>query len=189
MNKKGITLVEFIVSLALVSIVMIFLFNLLLDVQYVSKNGGFAKDNQMNRASILRSVMDDFNNLGLIGVREGTMLENRFELIFSFQKGSEKTFVVEEKKITYGDEVWSMKSSNSNAIYKTSCIPYEFIHSTCIEESCSNYFSFSFKIPVVINNYEENILDDLEFFYIGKQVDINEDQFPSGSRYLGSCLD
>ena len=85
MNKRGITLVEFIVSIALISIVLLFLFNLLLDVQYTSNNNNFAIDNQLNRASILRNVMDDFNNLGLVGIREGNIDENTLELIFLFQ--------------------------------------------------------------------------------------------------------
>ncbi len=186
MNKRGITLVEFIVSIALISIVLLFLFNLLLDVQYSSKNGDFAIDNQLNRASILRNVMDDFNNLGLVGLSEGNQSENHLELIFHFQDGSEKKLQVEEKKIKYGDETWSMKSKNSHTTYQVRCIPYEYISkdNTCNESECSDYFSIHFQIPVIINNKNENIIDDLDFFYVGENNDISDNAFPEKS-FLG----
>lgn len=186
MNKRGITLVEFIVSIALISIVLLFLFNLLLDVQYTSNNNNFAIDNQLNRASILRNVMDDFNNLGLVGIREGNIDENTLELIFLFQDGSEKSLLVEEKKVRYGDELWSMKSKNSHTRYQVRCIPYEYISNmnSCEESECSDYFSVHFQIPVTIKYQNENIIDDLEFFYIGRKADLSEDAFPEKS-YLG----
>lgn len=186
MNKRGITLVEFIVSLALVAMVMLFLFNLLLDVQYASKNGGFAKDNQMNRASILRSVMDDFNNLGLVGLEDASTSEEELKLVFSFRDSTTKTLTVEQKKIKYGDEVWSMKSSNKNAVYDTNCIPYHFTEQAdvCNGEECSDYFSVHIRIPVSISNHTENIMDDLDFFYIGKRSEIDDINFVK-KQFLG----
>lgn len=186
MNQRGITLVEFIVSIALISIVMLFLFNLLLDVQYTSKNGDFARDNQMNRASILRSVLDDFNNLELVGMREGNNNESQLELIFTFQDGSEKTLKVEDKRVQYGDEVWSMKSKNSNTVYQTKCIPYQYISraNTCNGEECSDYFSVRIRIPITIATKEENTMDDLDFFYIGKNASLSDNAFPVKS-FLG----
>lgn len=187
MNKRGITLVEFIVSLALVSIVMIFLFNLLLDVQYNAKHGDFAKDNQMNRASILRTVMDDFNNLGLIGLRDESTSSSQLKLVFLYQSGDEKNLIVEEKKISYGDEVWSMKSNNSTTKYQTNCIPFHYTskNNTCTGENCSDYFSFHLRIPVVMQHQKDNQMDDLDFFYIGRNEDVLENAFLEDHYYLG----
>ena len=45
-NNKGITLVELIVSIALISIVIMFLFRLLVDVRYNENNMDFNRKNQ-----------------------------------------------------------------------------------------------------------------------------------------------
>lgn len=186
MNKKGITLVEFVVSIALVSIVLIFLFQLMLDVQYSTKNGNFASENQLNRASIMKNVMDDFSNLGLVGMREGSSNSSSFSLIFRFKDGTEKTLQVHEKYVIYGDERFSMKSSNPNAIYQVQCIVYQYISpaTACQNGNCSDYFSIRIRIPVKILNQEENVMDDLDFFYIGRASDITENAFPKKS-FLG----
>ena len=184
-KSRGITLIELVVSIALVAIVMLFLFNLLLDVQYSSQNGEFAKDNQLNRASIVRNVMDDFSNLELVGMSENVADDN-FSLTFQFADGTTKQLVVQEKSIVYGDEKWTLKSSNPNAAYQIKCIPYYFFNQPypCETESCSDYFSVHFRIPVVISNKDENTMDDLDFYYVGKSVDISDDDFPHTS-YLG----
>lgn len=184
-EKRGTTLIELVVSIALVAIVMLFLFNLLLDVQYSTQNGEFAKDNQLNRASIVRSVMDDFANLELVGMQENATAD-AFELTFQFADDTTKKLTVQEKSVLYGDERWTLKSSNPNAAYQIKCIPYYFFHQPypCETESCSDYFSVHFRIPVVISNKEENTLDDLDFYYVGKSVDISNDAFPH-TNYLG----
>ena len=129
MNKKGITLIEFIVSIALVGIVMIFLFNLLLDVQYTAKNGNYAKENQLNRASILREVMYDFTHLGLVGMKDTSTYIN-LTLNFKFQDGSEKTLTVNKDYVLYGTESdyekWSLKRNDDATVYQTSCVEYHF---------------------------------------------------------------
>lgn len=189
-KKRGITLVEFVVSLALIALVMLFLFNLLLDIQYTTKNGSFARDNQLNRASILRTVMDDFSLLGLVGLNDVGSSANRLVLQFAFRDGTFKKLIVEDKMISYGDEKWSMKSSNSVTKYQTKCISYQFLNhpgafgDVCTEETCSDYFYVQFRIPVVVGNNPDNTIDDLDFFYIGKSADILEENFPS-KMYLG----
>lgn len=191
-KKRGVTLVEFVISLALVTIVLLFLFNLLLDVQYTTKNGSFARDNQINRASILRTVLDDFSELGLVGMTDTGSNANRLILKFSFQDGTNKTLTVQEKMVSYGDEKWSMKSSNSVTTYQTSCIPYQFVNhpssssnqTSCTSETCSDYFYIQFRIPVVIGDHKDNTMDDLDFFYVGESSSISDNAFPA-KLYLG----
>lgn len=185
-KNQGFTLVEFVVSIALVAVVLIFLFNLLLDVQYATKNGNFASDNQLNRASILKNVMDDFSNLGLVGMKEGSSSTSHVEFTFLFRDGSEKTLRVEEKFVIYGDERWSVRSSNGNAIYQVQCINYQYVSpaSSCQNDICSDYFSVHIRIPVTIKNQTDNTMDDLDLFYIGKVSEITENSFPHKS-FLG----
>ena len=56
MNKKGFTLMEIIVSVALLSIVMLLLFQLMIDLEYEDSHSSFAKDNQIKRATIIKRV-------------------------------------------------------------------------------------------------------------------------------------
>ena len=69
MNKKGMTLVEVIISVGLISVVMLFLFNLLLDMQYENSHASYLKENQVNRATIIKTVEEDLMNNTLNEVR------------------------------------------------------------------------------------------------------------------------
>lgn len=171
MKNKGITLIEFIISLALISIVMLFLFNLLLDVQYTVKNGNFARDNQINRAHIIRAVQDDFNNLELVDLSEVSYVD-RLEIKFVFANNISKTLKIYADKIEYDNERWSLDSSNSKVKYQINCIPFTY-RAKCKNGICSNFSSIFFKVPVVIEGQEENTMDDLEFYYMGDLGKIN----------------
>ncbi|MCI8575056.1 MAG: hypothetical protein HFI09_01150 [Bacilli bacterium] len=188
-NRRGITLIEFIVSIALVAIVMIFLFNLLVDIQYTSKNGSFASDNQLNRASIVRAIMDDFTTLGLVGMTD-TSTYSELRLTFRFQDGSSKVLTVSDKSVVYHDERWSMKANNNRTFYQKRCVYYHFenapccVGENCESSVCSDYFYVHIRIPVVIGESDDNAIDDIELFYVGKSSDINASSFPSKA-FLG----
>lgn len=62
LNKKGTTLVELIISIALLSIIMIFMFKLLTDVNNDKVNNDFANENQINRAEIIKTIEEDLKN-------------------------------------------------------------------------------------------------------------------------------
>ncbi|MCI8394439.1 MAG: prepilin-type N-terminal cleavage/methylation domain-containing protein [Bacilli bacterium] len=189
MNQKGITLIEFIVSIALVAVVMLFLFNLLIDVQYNSKNGNYAKENQLNRASIIRAVMDDFTNLGLVGITDSST-SGELRLTFRYKNGSSKLLSVGEQYVIYGDERWSMKSRNNRTTYQKNCAKYQFLNHVCCQGSecesnvCSDYFYVHIRIPVIVSSAIQNTIDDLEFFYVGSSKEIDSNHFPTKS-YLG----
>lgn len=182
MNNKGMTMLEFIVSLALISIVMVILFNLLIDVQYMTKNSDYAKDNQLNRASILRTVMDDFVDNHLVGINDSSENRDTLKLEFTFYNGEKRTLTVEKNMVSYNGEKWSMKSQNTVTYYKTCEIPYSFYIDS------GSHFFVRFRIPVVIGNQEENTMDDLDFFYVGDKIDIEARAFEEDTTLLGkSC--
>ena len=54
--KKGFTIIEIIISVALISVVMLFLFQLLTDVEFEATHPTYARENQVVRASVMRSV-------------------------------------------------------------------------------------------------------------------------------------
>ena len=61
LNKKGITLVEIIISIALISIVLIFLFSLLVDVKDMNDEASINSDYLINKALILKNIEEDLD--------------------------------------------------------------------------------------------------------------------------------
>lgn len=56
LDNKGLTLIELIISIALVSVVMTFLYRLLADVQYDSDNQFFSQKNQEQKIEIVNYI-------------------------------------------------------------------------------------------------------------------------------------
>ena len=201
LNKKGITLIEIIVSIGLISIVMIYLFNLLVDMQYEEDHSSYAKDNVVNRATIIRIVQDDFMKYGLQAVNQYTS----DSISFTFNDGSIRTMNITANSISYNGETWLLDSNNNEEIYDVDHIEIASSPSnTCSYimnvdtdgdgrcnyncdvngnnildademstkndsyRSCSDYIFFHITIPVVTGG-SDNVIDDLEFFYIGRK--------------------
>ena len=59
MNNKGSTLLELIISIALISVILVFMVRLLVDLNDSETNNKYAKKNQVIRAEILRTIEND----------------------------------------------------------------------------------------------------------------------------------
>ena len=202
MNKRGITLVEVVISVGLISVVMLFLFNLLLDMQYENSHASYLKENQINRANIIKSVEKDLmnNHLETVNVSVGSSSST---VVFDFETFS-TTLIVMEDRITYKDETWLLETNGNDEAYydfknikkvESSSDTCSYIlnvdsdgdgvcnyncdtnrdgvlneeDSTTINDSfqsCSLYKSVRLIIPAV-TGADENVIDDLEFYYIG----------------------
>ncbi len=117
LNKKGMTLVEIIVSIGLISIVMIYLFNLLIDIQYESNHPSYAKDNMITRATIIKTIQKDLLDNELYKI--DTFHVNN-SVMFTFLTKENTIFgnmTVTENSITYNDETWLLDSNNEDEIY------------------------------------------------------------------------
>lgn len=202
MNKHGITLVEVIISVGLISVVMLFLFNLLLDMQYENSHASYLKENQINRANIIKTVEEDLmnNNLETINISVGSSSST---VVFEFETFS-TTLTVMEDRVSYKDETWLLETNGNDEAYydfknikkvESSSDTCSYIlnvdsdgdgvcdyncdtnrdgilneeDSTTINDSfqsCSLYKSVRLIIPAV-TGADENVIDDLEFYYIG----------------------
>lgn len=58
-NNKGVTIVELLVSLALLSVVLMFLYNLLSNVTFEKNTDFIANSNQANRIDIINTIEND----------------------------------------------------------------------------------------------------------------------------------
>lgn len=193
---------EVVISIGLISIVMLFLFNILIDMQFERDHAAYAKDNQLNRAIIIKRVQTDFMEKGLKNIEKQT-LGDLVQLRFIFDDNSSKNLVVGKDYITYDGEKWLIKASNNTTFYDKDHISMDFTPSnTCTYQLnidtdgdgvcnancdtnkngvldasefgtknetykvCSNYTYFKAKIPVVTGE-DDNVIDDIEFFYVG----------------------
>lgn len=82
LNNKGVTIIELLVSVALLSVVLMFLYNLLSSVTFEKDNDFIANSNQANRIDIINTIESDLildNNIEIdknkdnILILKGTM--------------------------------------------------------------------------------------------------------------------
>lgn len=149
LNRKGMTLVELIISVALLSVVLGFLFKILLDVKYESDDAGFAIANQANRAEIIKEIQNDLIDYG--GVQNIAVLEKKVFLIFLDNSVANDIRISNDNKtITYKTKSWTIKDDN-----------YEF-GTISLENINSCYAKLT--IPI-LNYYDDDVLiDDIEIF-------------------------
>ena len=58
LDNKGISIIELIISISLISVVMLFLYNLLSNVTFEKDDDYFASLNQANRIEIISTIED-----------------------------------------------------------------------------------------------------------------------------------
>lgn len=133
MNKKGFTLIEVIVSVALIAIVMLLLFQLLLDIQYESNHASYAKKNQVNRATVIETVQKDLMNYTLTSVPTLITNGDKKEITLNFDSFS-KTIRVGTDRITYDSETWLLETDNDDTHFDLDNIT---ISSSTSKDNCS----------------------------------------------------
>lgn len=84
MNKKGMTLIEIIVSLALISIVIVFLLNLFINIRGVYNNSRTKADYELLVSNITSAVSEDINMYGLESIREITSVDSHKAYLLTF---------------------------------------------------------------------------------------------------------
>lgn len=72
MNNKGITLIEIIISIVLISIVLIFLFSLLITVNDINYESEVNSTYLINKSLILKNIEEDFDKASNIKIVECT---------------------------------------------------------------------------------------------------------------------
>lgn len=85
LNKNGMTLVEIIVSIALISLVLIFLMGLFIKVRGTYNQSKIQSDYEILTGNIIKSVGDDIENYGLYSI-EYENPSKKDALIFTFDE-------------------------------------------------------------------------------------------------------
>ena len=113
-KSKGTTLIEIMVSLALISIVLIFVFNILADLKSEDRESTRGAEDSIKRASYTRIIQNDFIMNQLSGVSNCGSSSNTLCFKFSFKKSGEKQLKITENKVIYDNEQWTLESSKYN---------------------------------------------------------------------------
>lgn len=191
-NNKGVTLVELIISIALISIVIVFLFNLLSEVRYVNNNTNFNRKNQQKRAIILKTIQEDFLKRGLVGLEDET--GSNLTIKLSYKDGTAGIIKVASDDggefLSYtnndGLEKWYLEKQSSNTYYNSTCVTYSNSLGNG-DVDTGEYFFIKFRIPIVVKKGSPNNMDDLEFTYIGLKSEVNKNDFVAyTTKYLGN---
>ena len=176
MNKKGTTLAELIISIALISVVLLFMIKLLIDLNDAEANNTYAKDNQINRAEILRMIGNDLNNKNIVSINDSGSNETKLVINIEFTDRTISTIEAEEKKIKYTDSDGKNRTWNieGGTIYTKKANVYYMKDNN---DSGKNYYSLSIDIEIHTTNEKNklcnnNTLDDIIINYIGKLDDL-----------------
>ena len=150
LNKNGTTLVELVVSIALLSIVMIFMFRLLVDVNNDKYNNDFAEDNQIIRAEIIKTIEEDLKTKNLDNVYK----KGDNQIIFHFGPNSTDFYslIKNGNILTFNGsrtKKWTMKSCQLGEIHENL---FGSDNSYKIVNSDNEIVSFMINIEVYTNN-------------------------------------
>jgi len=181
LNKKGTSLMELIISIALISVILVFIMRLLVDLNNMETNNDYAKNNQLIRAEIIRAIENDLNTKTITDIDDIGSSRSNLIINFTFKEGSSSSITATENTLEY---------TNSNGELRRWTLEEGHIFT----ESAKVYFSpevigegdlvnriYTLLIDIEIHTTNDknttgdnNPLDDILLNYIGKQVDYNK---------------
>ena len=150
LNNKGNTLIELIISIALMSVVLVSMVRLLVDLNNTNTNSVYAKNNEVVRSEIIRAIETDLNNYKLSNIND---LSNE-----------ESAGAVKINLIFKGRHAIITAKKNTNLIFS-------------VDEK-KNIFTLQIDIEIHTNNDKNttgynNLLDDILISYYGHISDLN----------------
>lgn len=174
-NNKGTTLMEVVISIALISVVLVFMIRLLVDLNNTNSNNDYAKDNQINRAEIIKIIENDLNNKEITGITDNSSND---QLIIEFSFDDEtSTITATDKDLIYVNasgetRKWTM---NDATIYVDEAKVYYWSDT---KDNGDAFYSLEIDIEIHTNNdnntvNKNNRLDDIIITHVGKTTNYN----------------
>lgn len=163
MTKRGITILELLVSMAVISIVILLLIRVVFVLNNINNNDDYASKDEIARAEIIKNIESDFLKLKLKSVSINKE-NSKTKIIFTFLD-TKKELLIKEKEIKYDGIIYKLESKN--AVYSL-CPKYEFL------ELDNNYYFINITIPVLIDGVNTKEFDDIDLSYLSlNNGDIN----------------
>ena len=168
MNKKskGTTLIEIMISILLISIIMVFLFNILVNIKEEYNLSTKRSGDTINRASYTRIIQNDLINLKLIGISNCS--NGKLCIVFKFSDNIQKDLIINDKSIVYDNEIWELSSGQYDIDKST----FNYLVATTDPSELSqpnviNYYMLKIIVPVQ-NDVFSNKKFDFEITSVGK---------------------
>lgn len=162
MNKRGVTILELLISISMISIVILLLIKVMFSLEQINNNSNYASQDEIARTEIMKLMEDDFLALKLNGIAF-----EREQIQFYYGEAS-KTLILENDKIIYDGTTYSLNSKNASY---SSCVNYSYL------ELDDDYYFIKLTIPVLISGENTTIHDDITLTYLGLKNEFS--QFPT----------
>lgn len=190
LNKKGMSLMELLVTIVLIGIVLTFIFQLLVDLKNERETNNFANNNQLNRIEIIQTIGNDLNNYTLQSITNASA-DGNLAINFNYRgaDGTKTATLSTSSSPTtddFGDpdtdhyisynsfnnekHTWKMNGAEIDP-----CASFSFY-----KDNLSNKYYFKLNIYVYNKPYHErnnktqnNAVDDIEISYVGLIRNLN----------------
>lgn len=160
MNKKskGTTLIEIMVSILLISIVMVFLFNILINMKEEYNLSSQRSEDSLNRSSFTRIIQNDFMKHKLNKLTNCN--EGKLCIEFTLSGNIIKKLIVNDKSIIYDGEIWELTAGKYD-VKKTIFNYYvaETNPTKLNQPNVVNYHSLKIIVPVEYDVFSSKKLD------------------------------
>ena len=183
LNNKGLSLIEILVSITLISTILVFLVQFLNSLEGETANNNFAYDNQLNRAEVIKTIEDDLDDNNLIGVSNNSL--DNINISFDFLDNLSAILTSSIKDDRYILKYTSSKGKKYSWTMQGAEIDpcFNFLFHNDLDTN--NYY---FKLNIYIYNkpYHKrnnkdinNAIDDIEITYASNNNFLSKD-----SKYL-----
>lgn len=148
MNNKGTTLIEVMISVVLITIIMVFMFTLLVDLKNEESLSTKKSTDALNRAAIIHLIQNDIISRGIKSLTfcadsDDACDKNHLYYDFSFQDGSSKKLIAYTNYLVYDNERWTLTSGK----YQLTDMKYCFKNDVSSNGVTSPYYYLRITIP------------------------------------------
>lgn len=162
MNKRGMTLLELLISITIVSIVVLLMVRVMFSLDSINNSKDYASGDSLTRTQIIKRIQNDFLDWGLKGINvekegEKTVINFMFD-------DREKKLEVYDDYLVYDNEVYKLQSKKASY---DKCIDYQY---TRIDD---DYYMVSLNIRVKVNGDDKTKNDDITLTHLGFKGDDN----------------
>ncbi len=133
MKKKGFTLIEFIVTFSLISIIVILLFEIIISLREVYIKGDFQTTLLSKQGIITKKINDDLQNQKLKSISSC----GKFCITFHYQTGMSYNLLLnlENNSIQYHDYTWKLEEGATIGQVETTNYQNASITSTSLDNA------------------------------------------------------
>lgn len=166
LNNRGVSLIELIISVGLISVVIVFIYNLIADVNTKMTNPDFAIQNQVNRFEIIKAVQNDALQNPI-----SSIIKSSGRIVIYFKDGKTSTLAYTYANMFDGDIITYTNRNGlpTKWILDKGCYVTRTYSQISVVGSSSS-IGFTIKIPIYTTSAlndsgDNNPLDDLIFIF------------------------